>query len=130
MLIPTPGEAGDDERDLRQPAELQVVQVIALAAPGALVVRPSLPEDEDVVAVPERHAVPADVVDLPSHARCFEEVEDDRVVEDAVPPHAIGRNAPGSPGREVKPVRPRRAEERAEVVAAEREILEQAVIIG
>src|SRR5713226_9837988 len=107
MLVPSPGEAGDDERDLRQPAEPQVVQVITLAAPGALVVRPSLPEDEDVVAVPERHAVPADVVDLPGHARGLQEVQDDRVVEDAVPPDAVGRNAPRRSGGEVKPVRPR-----------------------
>ena len=37
MLIPAVGEAGDDERDLGQPAELKVVEVIALAAQRALV---------------------------------------------------------------------------------------------
>src|SRR5712671_3603193 len=130
MLVPSSGEAGDDERDLWQPAEPKVVEVIALAAPSALVVRPSLPEDKDVVSVPERHAVPADVVNLPRHAGSLEEVEDDRVVEDSVAPDAVGRDATGSSGREVEPVRPRRAEDRAEVVAAEREVVEQAVVVG
>src|SRR5260370_9126733 len=98
MLVPSPGEAGHDERDLRQPAQPQVVQVITLAAPGALVVRPSLPEDEHVVAVPERHAVPADVVDLPRHARGLEQIEDDRIIEDPLPPAPLLVNPPeGSP---------------------------------
>src|SRR5260370_36715026 len=126
MLVPSSGEAGDDERDLWQPAELEVVEVIALAAPGALVVRPSLPEDKDVVRVPERHAVPADVVNLPRHAGGLEEVEDDRVVKDPVAPDAVGGDAAGRSGGKVEPVRPRRAEDRAAVVAAEREVVEQA----
>src|SRR5258708_22247066 len=130
MLVPASGEAGHDERHLWQPAQPQVVQVVALAAAGALVVSPAPPEDEDVVAVPEGDAVPADVVDLPGHAGSLKEVQDDRVVEHAVSPDAVGRDAAGRSRGEVEPVGPGRAEDGAEVVAAEREVVEQAGVIG
>jgi hypothetical protein len=79
VLVPAPGVARDDPRDLGQSATPQVVEEAALRAERALVVRPALPEDKDVVGVAVGDAVPADVVDLPGHAGRLEQVEDDRV---------------------------------------------------
>ena len=128
VLVPAPGEARDDERHLRQPPEFQVIEVAAPAAAGALIVRPPLPEDEDVVGVAERDAVHPDVVDPPREVGVLEQVEDDRVVEGAVAPHAVGRDPAGRPRRGVEAVRPGRPEQRAEVVPAQRRVGEQAVV--
>jgi hypothetical protein len=63
------------------------------ATPRALVVSEVLPEDEDVVGVAERDRVPVHVVDAPCHARLVEKIEDDRIIEDAVAPDAVRRDA-------------------------------------
>ena len=128
MLIPATGKARDDERHLGQAAPLQVVEVIAFAAQSALVVRPSLPENEDVVRVAVGYAVPADVVDLPTDARRLEQVEDDRVVEYAIPPDAVGGDPAGGAGGQVEAIGPGWTQDRAEVVRTQRRGLEQAVV--
>src|SRR5882762_2251043 len=109
---------------------LQVAEVVAARPEGALVVRVSLPEDEDVIAIPERDAVPGVVVDLPADAGGVQQIEDDRVVEDPVPPETVGRDPPRGSGRQIEPVRPRRTEEGAEVFPAERELVEETVVKG
>ncbi len=128
MLVQASGIARNDPRDLRQCAMLEVIEVVANGPERALVVRVALPEDEDVVAIPERDAVPGVVVDLPADAGGVEQIEDDRVVEDPVPPEAVGRDPPRGSGREIEPVWPRRTEEGAEVFPAERELVEETVI--
>ena len=130
MLVPASREAGDDPRDVGQRALVQVGEEVLLVGVGAHVVRESLPEKEDVVGVAERNAVHADVVDLPAHAGVLEQVEDDRVVEDAVAPHAVGRDPAGGAGRGVEAVRPGRTELRAEVVRAEGRCVMEAVVEG
>src|SRR5438445_4204520 len=130
VLIPTSCEARDDEGHLRQPSQSEVVQVLAPASSRALVVGPALPENEDVVGVAERDAVPADVVDLPAHAGCVEQVEDDWVVEYAVAPDSVGRDAAGRAGRDIEAVGPRRPHQRAEVVRTKSEVFEEAVVEG
>src|SRR2546425_10422435 len=106
MLVPAAGEARDQPRNLRQLTESHVVQEGTLAAERAHVVCVPLPEDEDVVGVPERDAVPAEAVDLPRHAGGVEKVKDDRVVEDAVAPDTVRRDPARRPGGQVKAVRP------------------------
>ena len=130
MLVPAPREARDQPRDLRQPAAASVVQETALAPARAIVVGVLLPEDEDVVRVAEGDAVPAQVVDLPGHARGVEQVEDDRVVEDAVSPDAVRGDSARRAGREVEAVRPGRPKQRAEEVPDERRVVQQAVVEG
>src|SRR5712671_461048 len=106
MLVPTAGVARDNERHLRQLAEMKVIQVLAFAATSALVVRPTLPENKHIVGIAVGNAILADVVNLPSDARGVEQVEDDWVIEHAVPPDAIGCDAARSSGGEVEPVGP------------------------
>jgi hypothetical protein len=85
-------KARDDERDLRQPPGLEVLQVVVLDGRGAGVVRPPFPEDEDVVRLAVGHIVEADVVDLPAHACSFEKVQDDRIVEDPISEDVVVRD--------------------------------------
>ena len=89
---------------------LEVAEVVAARTVGALVVRVPLPEDEDVIAIPERDAVPGVAVDLPADAGGVEQIEDDRVVEDPVPPETVGRDPARGSRRQIEPVRPRRTE--------------------
>src|SRR5262245_41907071 len=130
MLVPAAGEARDDERHLGQLAEVEVIKVLAFAAAGALVVGPSLPEDKHVISVAERDAVLADIVDPPTDACCFEQIEDYRIVKDTVPPDAIGRDPAGGAGGEVKPVGPGGPHDRAEIVGAQGRGFEEAVVEG
>src|SRR2546423_13052151 len=109
MLIPAARVAGNDEGHLGQAAEGEVVEIAALAAARPLILRPALPENEDVVRVAVGDAVEADVVHLPRHARRLEPVENDGVVEDAESPDAVGRNSTGGAGREIEAVGPGRA---------------------
>src|SRR5438132_1697455 len=75
MLVPSARVARHEERDLGEPVAAKVVQVAALAAARPLILRPTLPEHEDVVRVPVGDAVPSDVVDLPRDARILQQVE-------------------------------------------------------
>lgn len=74
MLVPAPREARDHPGHLGQLASPQVVEVLTAARPCPVVVRVLLPEDEDVVRIPEGNAVPADVVDLPGYAGRVQQV--------------------------------------------------------
>src|SRR5438876_456526 len=118
----------DHPRDLRQRALASVVEERTLRPQRAVVVLVLLPEKEDVVRVAVGDAVEADVVDLPRDSGLVEQVEDHRVAEDAEAPDAVRRDPARSARREVEPVRPRRPEDRAEVVRAERRVVEQAVV--
>jgi hypothetical protein len=51
---------------LRQSALLEVVEVVAAVSQRALIVRVTLPEDEDIVSIAVRDAVPGIVVNLPA----------------------------------------------------------------
>src|SRR5215813_2724560 len=128
VLVVTPQETWYDERDLRKPAVLQIGQVIRHAAAGPDIVGPALPEDEHVVAVARRNRVPGSVVDLPRDAGGLEQVKDDWVVKDPESPLVVVRDASGRPRHQVEPVRVRGSQHRAEVVRAQREVAEQAVV--
>jgi hypothetical protein len=87
-----------------------------------------LPEDRDVVGVAVGHAVHADAVGLPGHARGVEQVEDHRVVEDPVAPHAVGGDPARRAGHVVEAVRPGRPELGAEEVHGQGGVLVEAVV--
>ena len=128
MLVPPVRITRYHPRDLRQLALARVVEERTLRPQRAVVVLVLLPEKEDVVRVAVGDAVEADVVDLPRDSGLVEQVEDHRVAEDAEAPDAVRRDPARSARREVEPVRPRRPEDRAEVVRAERRVVEQAVV--
>src|SRR5438093_13415613 len=109
---------------------MEVVEVLAFTATGALVVRPSFPEYEHIIGVAVRHAVLADVVNLPANARRFEKVEDDRVIEHAIAPHAISCDPARGAGGEIEAIGPCGAHYRTEVVRAQRRGFEEAVVEG
>ena len=85
---------------------MEVVQVLAFASTGALVVRPSLPEHEHVVGVAVGNAVLADIVNFPAHTGCLEQVEDDRIIEHPVTPDAVGCDPSRRAGGEVEAIGP------------------------
>jgi hypothetical protein len=89
---------------------LRSLEVVAARPEGALVVRVTLPENEDAVAIPERDAVPGVAVDLPGDAGGVEQIEDDRIVEDPIFPETVGRDPARGSGRKIERVRPRRTE--------------------
>src|SRR2546423_801141 len=108
MLVPAVRIARDNERNLRQLSVLKVLQILAFAASSALIVCISFPEDKHIVGVTVGHTVLANVVDFPSDARGVEQVEDDWVIEHAVPPDAIGCDAARSSGGKIEAIRPGR----------------------
>src|SRR5712691_7471357 len=119
---------GDQKRDLGQLSSIQVFLIIILFKVEARIILPAFEVDEGVVVLQESTCTNAQIVALPTHLVCIQQVYNGWPIQ-ASTSNSIGSVTAGGSCHESQAVRCGWTEQRTEVVATQGKMIGQSIVV-